>query len=69
MADAQFEMLEEVRANLARLTALTEATAGECQKGTGDVVPLHPVLMDNDELRWCCGHTPKHCSEPVAAKP
>jgi hypothetical protein len=34
---------------------------GECQKET-PYSTLQPIYTSDGALKWCCGHTPQHCT-------
>ncbi len=49
-----------VKAVRALLVALS-ASIGECRL-SNPYSPLHPVIDDEGSFRWCCNHSPQHCS-------
>jgi hypothetical protein len=59
-ADAAELMGAMVRAVKALLVAWS-ASIGECRRAQ-PYSPLHPVIDADGAFRWCCNHTPQHCS-------
>lgn len=58
----QTEMLLLVlEANQVILRAMSETLLGEC-RAEEPYKPLRPIIDENGIFRWCCTHTPPHCS-------
>lgn len=60
--DAQ-QLARHVAAGLRLSLVAMDSSIGECQQAL-PYSPLHPVLDDKGEFRWCCNHDPQHCSRP-----
>jgi hypothetical protein len=56
-ADLTVALVRAVRALLVALSA----SIGECQLSQ-PYSPLHPVIDADGSFRWCCNHSPQHCS-------
>jgi hypothetical protein len=56
-SDLTTALVTSVRALLVALSA----SIGECQLGN-PFSPLHPMIDSDGSFRWCCNHSPQHCS-------
>ncbi len=56
-SDLTSSLVKSVRALLVALSA----SIGECRL-SDPYSPLHPVIDGDGSFRWCCNHSPQHCS-------
>jgi hypothetical protein len=56
-SDVSNALIKAVRALLVALSA----SIGECRL-SNPYSPLHPVIEADGSFRWCCNHSPQHCS-------
>ena len=56
-SDLTTALVQAVRALLVALSG----SIGECRQ-SNPYSPLHPVIDVDGSFRWCCNHSPQHCS-------
>jgi hypothetical protein len=56
-SDVSNALIKAVRALLVALSA----SVGECRL-SNPYSPLHPVIGYDGSFKWCCNHSPQHCT-------
>lgn len=55
-------MTLQLEATRLMLSAMSATMLGECRVET-PFKPLRPVIDEDGNFKWCCTHTPPHCSD------
>ena len=55
------KLLLNLEASRMLLNAMSSTVMGECRR-EHPYKPLRPIIDEDGKFKWCCTHTPPHCS-------